>query len=101
MDIAYRLKALREIRGLSIGELSELSAISKSTLTAIEEGRKSPSIKTIEKICKCLGIGLADFFGNSPVLPEHIRHLLEEAKHLTPKQCIILAKFLSTIGEEN
>lgn len=100
MDIAYHLKNLREIRGLSIIELSELCAISVATLTAIEEGRKSPGIKMVEKICRCLEMSLSDFFSNSPALPEHIQHLLKEIKDLTPEQCITLAKFLSTVGKE-
>lgn len=54
--LAYNLKKLRSERNLSLGQLSELSGISKVLLSQIERGDTNPTINTIWKIAKGLNI---------------------------------------------
>jgi XRE family transcriptional regulator, regulator of sulfur utilization len=54
--IAYNLKTIRESRNLSLDQLSELTAVSKSMLRQIETGRSSPTIATIWKIANGLRV---------------------------------------------
>jgi len=54
--IAENLKQLRTERNLSLGQLSELSDISKVMLSQIEKGDTNPTINTIWKIANGLKV---------------------------------------------
>lgn len=54
--IAENLKRLRLERNLSLGQLSELSEVSKVMLSQIEKGDTNPTINTIWKIAKGLNV---------------------------------------------
>lgn len=54
--IAENLKRLRNERNLSLGQLAELSGVSKVMLSQIEKGDTNPTINTIWKIANGLKI---------------------------------------------
>lgn len=54
--IAVNLKALRQERGLTLGQLSKLSEISKGMLSEMEKGESNPTINTIWKLANGLGV---------------------------------------------
>lgn len=54
--IAENLKTLRLERNLSLGQLSELSGVSKVMLSQIEKGDTNPTINTIWKIANGLKV---------------------------------------------
>lgn len=54
--IAENLKRLRLGRNLSLGQLAELSEVSKVMLSQIEKGDTNPTINTIWKIAKGLNV---------------------------------------------
>jgi transcriptional regulator with XRE-family HTH domain len=57
--LGKNIKELRQKRKLSQEKLARLTNISLNTLTKIESGfTKRPSIQTIHKIAKALGISL-------------------------------------------
>ena len=63
LKIADRILQLCYQRGISVNKLAALSDMTQSTLADIVKGKNvSPKVSTIEKICKGLGISLADFF---------------------------------------
>lgn len=51
---------LRKMRGLSQAELAERAGLSQPSIGAIEAGRKSPTLRTLEKIASALGISVSD-----------------------------------------
>ena len=54
--IGYNLKQLRLERNLSLGQLAEVSEISKAMLSDIEKGNGNPTINTIWKIANGLKV---------------------------------------------
>ncbi|MFA7385914.1 MAG: helix-turn-helix transcriptional regulator [Candidatus Paceibacterota bacterium] len=59
--IAKNIKKLRNQRGLSQDKLSKLADISHNTIIKIESGGiQSPTIDTVQKIAKALGVSLDD-----------------------------------------
>ena len=59
--IAKNIKKHRKERGLSQDKLSRLADVSHATIIKIESGGiQSPTIDTVQKIAKALGIGLED-----------------------------------------
>lgn len=59
-----RLKALREVRGLSQRELARRAHITNANLSMIEQNKVSPALSTLEKILQALNIEIAEFFSS-------------------------------------
>jgi transcriptional regulator with XRE-family HTH domain len=55
---------LRSAHGWSLNELARVAEISPGTLSQVERGRASPSMRTLTKIRQALGVGIAAFFGD-------------------------------------
>lgn len=62
MDIAKRIKYIREKKGMSQKELITAVGLGAPMYSRIETGKSEPSLTTLEKIAKALGVKLADFF---------------------------------------
>ena len=59
--IAKNIKKHRKEKGLSQDKLSRLANVSHATIIKIESGGiQSPTIDTVQKIAKALGVGLED-----------------------------------------
>ena len=57
-----RLKELRTGRGLSIRKLAEEAGVSTETVYSLEHGRRQPTLRTLGKIARALGVEVKDFF---------------------------------------
>jgi transcriptional regulator with XRE-family HTH domain len=58
--MATRIKALREQRGLTQHQLAEKAGIGRSYLARLETARQDPTLSTLEKIAKALGVKVAE-----------------------------------------
>jgi len=57
--VAKNIKKLRKAKGLSQDRLSRLADVSHATIIKIESGGiQSPTIDTVQKIAKALGVGV-------------------------------------------
>ncbi|NOH02323.1 MAG: helix-turn-helix domain-containing protein [Chloroflexi bacterium] len=63
VDVASRLRELREARGISMRSLAAKSGLSANALSMIERGKTSPSVSTLYKLADALGIAITLFFG--------------------------------------
>ena len=54
--MATRLRLLRERRGLTQEQLAEKSGVSRTYLARLETGRQDPTLSTLEKLAKALGV---------------------------------------------
>lgn len=55
-----KLLTIRESRGLSQSQLAERAGLSVTYIKILEEGKKSPTVRTLEKLAAALGISVAD-----------------------------------------
>lgn len=65
-----RLKTLREERGLGLRELSRSAGLAAASLSAVENGRSSPTLATLQSILKALGSDLHEFFSERQSSPD-------------------------------
>ncbi len=66
------LRRIREGAGISQSELARRSGVDRATINKIEQGRRSPSIATLEALAETMGVEVADFFPKTqPQLPLH------------------------------
>jgi len=55
------LRRIRNEKGFSQEELSDLSGFHRTYLSLLERGRKTPSLDTCERLSKALGLQMHDF----------------------------------------
>ena len=63
MRIGEKIKEIRESKGLSLQELSQLTGLSSAILSQIENHLEAPSLGTLLKITKALKVKIGVFFG--------------------------------------
>ncbi len=72
MEIGKRIKAKRKEAKLSLQELAEQTGLTASFLSKVERGESSPSIESLRKIGRALGVPIFYFLtetnGKSPVV---------------------------------
>lgn len=61
-DVALRVKALREQRGLSMRALAELCELSPNAISLIERGISSPTVSTLHRLATALRVPITAFF---------------------------------------
>ncbi len=60
--LGAKIRKLRQRRNLTLREVSELSGLSKSLLSQIENETSAPPISTLIRIATALGVKISDFF---------------------------------------
>lgn len=63
--VGEKIKELREKKGLSLKDLSDLTGFSTALLSQMENHLVSPSLGTIIKLARALGVRVSDFLGES------------------------------------
>ena len=61
-DVGARLRAVREMHGLSQRELAKRAGVSNAIISLIEQNRNSPSMGSMKRVLEGLPMSLADFF---------------------------------------
>ena len=69
-DIGARLRSLRQGRGQSQRALARAAGVTNATISNIESNSVSPSVASLRKIVRTLGVSLAEFFSGEDVDPQ-------------------------------
>jgi len=77
-----RLSAIRQHLGLSQRKVAELSGLTHSAISTIEQDKVSPAVSTLQKLLRVYGLSLSEFFA-------------EENNSDTPRVVINLAAAVS------
>lgn len=64
--VQKNIKKYRKQKGYTQLKLSIMAGVSKDFITAIESGKRTPSIKRLEMIAKALKIEVYKFFKEEP-----------------------------------
>jgi transcriptional regulator with XRE-family HTH domain len=67
MPIGDHIRDLRWSRRLKQGELADRAGIAQNTLSQIELGKTTPSVRTLEKIARALNLDLSELLLEEPV----------------------------------
>jgi transcriptional regulator with XRE-family HTH domain len=62
MEIGKKIKSIREAKGMTAKEVISAVDMGAAMYSRIETGKTEPSLSTLEKIAKALGVKLSDFF---------------------------------------
>lgn len=104
--IATRIYELRSTKNISGRKLAKDLGYSDTFITQIENGKKLPSLDTIEKICNHFKISYRDFFipffldipdEGDPKVRKNLLDLLNESKTLSKEELEILLQLIKLI----
>jgi transcriptional regulator with XRE-family HTH domain len=70
VEIGKKIKKVRESMGMSAKEVISIAEIGSAMYSRIENGVNEPSLSTLEKIAKALGIKLSDLFDDEHKLED-------------------------------
>jgi transcriptional regulator with XRE-family HTH domain len=59
-QLAANVKRIREQKNMTQGDLCRATGLDRAYVSNIESGNKNPTLATIEKIAKALGISSSD-----------------------------------------
>lgn len=77
-SFGQRLREARLRAGLSQSELEEISGIPKARLSRYENGHVAPSIQTLERLARALGVSEASLLGDQRAVLEEFFNVLSE-----------------------
>jgi transcriptional regulator with XRE-family HTH domain len=78
MDVGDRLKQLRELKGLSQGEIEERTGLLRSYISRVENGHTAPSVETLEKFARAFDIPLYQFLYDGEKPPKLVKTRAQE-----------------------
>ena len=81
MNIGDNIKKIRLAKGLSQKEVTINADLDPAQYSRIENGKTDPSVTTLEKIAKALGVSLSELFAATEELKEinsHDRSIMEK-----------------------
>src|SRR6266849_260933 len=98
MVIGDRLRALREQKGLSQGDIEKQSGLKRAYISRVEHGHTVPSVETLEKLARALEVPLYQLFYEGekpPKLPKLPKRKSADdiARGSEGKEARVLAKF--------
>jgi XRE family transcriptional regulator, regulator of sulfur utilization len=107
--IGERIRQLRKEKGFSQEELAEKADVHFTYIGQLERGEKNASIDTLERITKCLGISLEDFFGlvespskdSSTINIAKIKFLLDEVREQEQAELLEIIELLIKWKQKN
>jgi transcriptional regulator with XRE-family HTH domain len=70
MDIGKKIKSIREAKGMTAKEVISAVGMGAPMYSRIENGVNEPSLSTLEKIAKALGVKLSDLFDTDDKLAD-------------------------------
>ncbi len=92
LDVANRIKDLRNQKGLSQNALANLAGVSPTYIYQLERGEKSPTVEYLYYICSALGITLEEFFREESTPKQK-----DCVGNLSPTQLNLLNQFLNSL----
>lgn len=81
----WRLKRLRDLKGITLDELAAQTGLTKSYLSKVERGVSVPSISTALKVAEAFGTGVGELFGVSESNSDFIVVRRDERTQFSPK----------------
>jgi transcriptional regulator with XRE-family HTH domain len=62
ISVGQRLREIRNLRGLSLRALADMSSLNINTLSLIENEHTSPSVSTLQQLAQSLKVSVTEFF---------------------------------------
>jgi transcriptional regulator with XRE-family HTH domain len=102
MVIGDRLKALREAKNLSQGDIEKRTGMFRCYISRVENGHTVPAVETLEKFARALELPLYHlmFDGDKPpALPSAAKYRTEDSLESSRSGALLLKKLVSLLAK--
>ena len=101
MDIQQKLIELQKRRGWTDYKIAKEAGLSPNTVSNIYRRGNTPSMATLEAICRAFGITMAQFFaeGDMVELTPEQKKLFDQWSTLTPEQKDVVWKIIKSYNK--
>lgn len=82
LHIATKLKKLRLAQELTVAQLAEKTGFSNAFISRVENFRMNPSLNSLAKLAKALGITMSELFQEGDGGPEYVFSKMDEGEPL-------------------
>ena len=98
MDILGRLIELQQQRGWSDYKIAKEAGLSPNTVSNIYRRNNTPSMVTLEALCKAFGITMAQFYAEDEMveLTPELRELFQQWTSLSKEQKDVIWQIIKT-----
>ena len=96
-QLGYKIKRLRQQKGITQEKLAELIGIEVSSMSNIETGKYAPSIETLQKLSEVLDAKPWEFYYFDEISPDEMKQELIKALDENQKLLKIIYKFYKSI----
>jgi transcriptional regulator with XRE-family HTH domain len=92
MEIGRKLRALRDAKSMSQGDIEERTGLLRCYISRVENEHTVPAIETLEKLAKALDVPLWQLFhgGNTKAIPLRLRNEGKARKASAKEQALEL-----------
>ena len=106
MDVPTRLKKLMEEREMNVYAVAQASGLSWQTVKNIFTLTSNPSVGTLQKICRGLGVTMSQFFateedGNIITLTAEQQHVIDRWNAMPADKQRVFGELLDMLSNEN
>ncbi len=102
MSISNNLKAIRNKRGMTQGNLADKAGIELTQVSRIERGASEPKLETIKKLSIALSCSTDELIMDGEVnTPEYIKRTVERIKELTPLKRYAVLDLINSYCNQN
>lgn len=86
-ELGKNIATLRKAKNLKSSELASMAGVKQPYISAIENGKKIPSLDVLQRIAKALDVTTSELLGEVPKqLSFDMRRLVDTAKNLPTRQ---------------
>lgn len=82
MEFSKKLRAIRKDRDMTLQELAQKSGLGIATLSRLENGVQTGTLKTHQKICEALDMELVDLYRDIDVHEEEVASITPESEEI-------------------
>ena len=92
MIVGQRLKAIREMKKMSQGDIEQRAGLLRCYTSRVENGHTVPSIETLEKYARALDVSMSEIFHDGNGKPATLNLPKPARKMLSSKDAFALAQ---------
>ncbi|HUR16666.1 MAG TPA: XRE family transcriptional regulator [Candidatus Limnocylindrales bacterium] len=81
LDLAAQLRLQRRARGMTLRDVAGRAGVTESFLSQVERGVASPSVASLQRIARGLGLSIAELFAGPATAGRVVRR--DERRHVT------------------
>jgi transcriptional regulator with XRE-family HTH domain len=96
MIVGERLKAIREMKSMSQGDIEKKTGLLRCYVSRVENGHTIPAIETLEKMARAMDVSMSQLFHEGEGSPEPLKlpkQLRRSYRARMPKCCHVWARW--------